>query len=183
MKNLFLIGSLLLLLMQACINDDNESASNNYQSKSPTIYIEHGDKQFAVEAALKDLTDIELGKLAVQKGSDKKVKNFGNMLVKQHTKMETRLRKTADAKKITLPIAIDSVTRKTLDSISTYSGKAFDKAFLNFMVNNHEADIKYFEYAAKHVVDKDLKKHAQKNLLVLHRHQYAISGIKAILKY
>lgn len=183
MKNLFLLSAVLLFLLQACDNDRNDSAPKDYKSKSPEIYIEQNDKQFATDAALKVLADIELGKLAVQKGSDKKVKNFGNMLTKQHTKMEARLRKIADSKNISLPATIDSITQKKLDSLSTYTGKAFDKAFLNFMSNNHETDIKFFEYSGKHVIDKDLKKNAQKNLLVLHRHQYAISGIKAILKY
>jgi putative membrane protein len=183
MKNLFLIGSLLLLLLQGCINDANESASGTYKSKQPIIYIDKGDKQFAVDAALKGLANIELGKLAIKKGSDKKIKNFGTLLIKQHTKIGKRLRKITDEKKIPLPTEIDSATKKDLVMLSEYSGKAFDKVFLNFMINNHETDIKFFEYASKHVVDKDLKKQASKTLLILHRHQYALNGIKAILKY
>ncbi|GAB2970673.1 hypothetical protein GCM10027049_00130 [Mucilaginibacter puniceus] len=183
MKNLFLISSLLLLLMQACINDVDESASGSYKSKQPVIFIEEGDKQFAVDAAQKGLAHIELGKLAIQKGSDKKIKNFGAMIVKQHLKIDAGFQKVAKLKSITLPITITSATQKTLDSLSTYSGKAFDKAFLNFMINNHETDIKFFEYASNHVVDKDLKKQASKHLLILHRHLYALNGIKAIMKY
>jgi putative membrane protein len=183
MKSIFLLGSLLLLLMQACINDVNESASSDYQSKQPGIYIDQEDKQFATDAALKGLATIELGKLAIQKGSDKKIKNFGTLLIKQHTKIDKRLRKTTDEKKIPVPAAIDSATQKDLAKLSENSGKAFDKAFLNFMINHHETDIKFFEYASKHVADKDLKKQASKTLLILHRHQYALNGIKAILKY
>lgn len=183
MKNLFLIGSLLLLFMQGCINDANESASATYKSKQPEIYIDNEDKQFITDAAIKNMAEIELGKLAIQKGVDKKVKNFGTLLIKQHTKMGTRLRKTADQKKISLPAEIDSATKKDLATLSAYSGKAFDKAYIYYMINNHETDVKFFEYAAKHVVDKDLKKVASKNLLVLHRHQYALNGIKAIMKY
>lgn len=183
MRNLFLIGSLLLLIVQGCINDVNESASANYKSKQPELYIEQDDKQFAIDAAHKDLAYIELGKLAIQKGADKKVKNFGTLLVKQHTKMDARLHKTANTKMIALPATIDSATVKDLATLSAYPGKAFDKAYIYYMINNHETDIKFFEYAAKHVVDKDLKKLASKNLLVLHRHQYALNGIKAIMKY
>ena len=183
MKNLFLISSLLFLLMQGCINDVNESASSTYKSKQPGVYIDEDDKKFADSATLKGLANIELGKLAIHKGSDKKIKNFGTLLIKQHTKIGKRLHKTADEKKIPLPAAIDSATQKDITMLSSYSGKAFDKTFLNFMINNHETDIKFFEYASKHVVDKDLKKQAQKTLLILHRHQYALNGIKAILKY
>jgi len=183
MKNIFLLGSLLLLLMQGCINDVNESASSDYQRKQPEFYIDQEDKQFAVDAALKGLAHIELGKLAIKKGSDKKIKNFGTLLIKQHTKIGTRLRKTADGKQIPLPAAIDIATQRDINMLSAYSGKSFDKAFLNFMISNHETDIKFFEYASKHVVDKDLKKQASKTLLILHRHQYALNGIKSILKY
>ena len=183
MKNLFLLSLLSLLLMQACINDANESASGTYKNKQPGIYIDREDKQFAVDAAHKGLAEIELGKLAIHNGVDKKVKNFGTLLIKQHTKMNTRLYKAATLKKIPLPGVIDSATQKDLAKLSANSGKAFDKAFINHMINNHEVDIKFFEYASKHVGDKDLKKFASKNLLVLHRHQYALNGIKAILKY
>ena len=183
MKNLFLLSLLSLLLMQACINDANESASGTYKSKQPVIYIDQEDKQFAADAAQIGFADIELGKLAIQKGSDKKIKNFGALIIKQHTKMGTRLHKTAELKKIPLPTAIDSVTKKDMEMLSAYSGKAFDKAFINYMINNHETGIKFFEYASKHVVDKDLKKVASKNLLILHRHLYALNGIKAIMKY
>ena len=183
MKNLFLISSLLLLLMQSCINDANESVSSTYKSKQPEFYIDQEDKQFAVDAALKGLANIELGKLAIQKGSDKKIKNFGTLLIKQHTKIGTRLRKTIDGKQISLPAVIDTATKKDLAMLSANSGKTFDKAFLNFMINHHETDIKFFEYASKHVVDKGLKKQASKTLLILHRHQYALNGLKSILKY
>jgi putative membrane protein len=183
MKSLFLIGSLTMLLLQACINDVNESASGTYKSKQPEIYIDREDNQFAVDAALKGLAHIELGKLAIKKGSDKKIKNFGTLLIKQHTKISTRLRKTTDGKKISLPTAIDSATQQDITMLSAYSGKAFDKVFINHMINNHETDIKFFEYASKHVADKDLKKQASKTLLILHRHLYALNGIKAILKY
>ena len=183
MKNIFLLSSLLLLLMQACINDVNESASGTYKSKQPVIYVEQEDKKFADSAALKGLAEIELGKLAIQKGADKKIKNFGALIIKQHTKMGVRLHKTADLKIIPLPVAIDSATQKELAMLSGYSGKAFDKVFINYMINNHERDINFFEYASKHVVDKDLKKIASKNLLILHRHLYALNGIKVIMKY
>ena len=50
MKNIFLISSFLLLLLQACVNDVNESASGTYKSKQPVIYIDQEDKQFAADA-------------------------------------------------------------------------------------------------------------------------------------
>ena len=184
MKKLSLIGSVLLLVLcQACINDVNESEPGTYKRKQPIVFIEPGDMQFAVNTAQIGFADIELGKLAIKKGSDKKVKNFGALLIKQHIKMGARLQNTGKSKKIALPPSIDSATQKDLNMLSAYSGKAFDKAFINFMISNHEAGIKFFEHAEKHVVDKDLKKLASKNALILHRHLYALNGIKAILKY
>jgi putative membrane protein len=184
MKKLLLIGSLLLFaLLQACTNDANDSEPSAYQGKQPVIFIEPGDKQFAVDAAHIGLAEIELGKLAIKNGADKKVKNFGSLLIKQHTKIGARLLKTATQKKIELPTTVDTATHRKLAGLAAYSGKEFDKAFLNFMVDDHEDGIKFFEQTQKHVVDKDLKKVAQKNLLILHRHVYALNGIKAILKY
>ena len=183
MKKVAYLGVLLLLLlMQACINDIDESESVSKTATSTEIFIEKDDITFANNAATISLSEIELGKLAIEKGSDKRIKNFGTLLVKQHTKTHRKLKLIALAKKLTLPTAPDTITQKEITSLSQLSGKAFDKAFLDQTTADQEKNLQLFEAAAKRVYDKDLRKIANRDVLVIKRHIYALNGIRAMIK-
>ncbi len=183
MKKLAYLGVLLLLLlMQACIGDINEADTTSKPPTSTEVFIEPDDKEFANKVAIISLDEIELGKLAIQKGNDKRIKNFGTLLVKQHTKTHRKLKLIALAKKLTLPAAPDTITQKEITSLSQLSGKAFDKAFLDHATADQERNLQLFEAAAKHVYDKDLRKIANRDILVIKRHIYALNGIRAMIE-
>ena len=173
---------MLLLFMQACINDINESDTVSKPPSSTEIFMEKDDVEFANNASTISLAEIELGKLAIQKGNDKRIKNFGTLLVKQHTKTHRKLKLIALAKKLNLPAAPDSVTQKEIIELSQLSGKAFDKAFMNHITADHEKSLQLFEVAAKHVYDKDLRKIANRDVLIIKRHIYALNGIRAMIQ-
>lgn len=172
----------LLLLMQACINDINDAEGGNKPTASQAIFMEKDDVEFANDAATIGLDEIELGKLAIQKGSDKRVKNFGTMLIKQHTKTGRKLKLVAESKKLTLPAAPDTATQKEITVLSQLSGRAFDKAYIAYITANHQKNLQLFENAAKHVFDADLRKIASRDVLLLKRHLYAIHGINASMR-
>ena len=173
---------MLLLFMQSCINDINESENAGKSPTSTEIFMEKDDIEFANNAATISLGEIELGKLAIQKGSDKRIKNFGTLLVKQHTKTHRKLKLIALAKKLTLPTEPDSITQKEITTMSQLSGKAFDKAFLDHATADQEKDLQLFEVAVKRVYDKDLRKIANRDVLVIKRHIYALNGIRAMIQ-
>jgi putative membrane protein len=179
MKKIYLIGALMLVVFaQACINNNTDDSSVAYTRKEPIVFIEPVDKQFANDAAHINMAEIELGKLAIKKGSDKRIKNFGAILLKQHNKINIKLQVLAKAKKIDLPVSIDSTSNNNLVTLATQNGKAFDQAFLAFIITDHQNNIKLFEQASKHAVDPDLRKIADKNLLIFKRHLDMIDVVK-----
>ena len=169
---------MLLVFVQACINNDTDDSSVIYKRKAPIVFIEPVDKQFATDAANINMAEIELGKLAIKKGSDKRIKNFGAILVKQHNKINIKLQVLALVKKIALPTSIDSVYKNNLAMLEQNNGKAFDRAFLNYIITDHQRCIQLFEKASKHVIDADLRKISDKNLLIFKRHLDAIDVVK-----
>ncbi len=173
---------MLLLLIQACINDINDTDGASKSPTSTSIFIEKDDIEFANKAAVIGLNEIELGKLAIKKGSDKKIKNFGTMLIKQHTKTGRKLTVVAQSKKLTLPLAPDTVILNDINTLSKLSGKAFDKAYIAYITTNHQKNLELFEQAAKHVYDKDIRKIANRDVLILKRHLYALHGISAMMR-
>ena len=61
------------------------------------------DASFYKNAAEGGIAEVEAGKLAQQKSSNPDVKNFGAMMVKDHTAANDKLKALADSKSISLP--------------------------------------------------------------------------------
>jgi putative membrane protein len=197
-KSGFLAGLILFVMFffQACNihrnNDDNASDDSTIVIKHgnpaidtmskdirPKMVIpaEGGDTQFAVEAASSGMTEVELGEMAQKKGVDKRVKNFGAMMVKDHSRANNKLAELAKDKSILLPFNPLAVDQKTIDELKQKSGKDFDKAYINDMIEDHINDIKVFERASKNCQDPDLKAFAAKSLRALRNHLDAINTI------
>ena len=144
--------------------------------------VSSDDAKFAVAAANGGMAEVELGKLAQQKAAGSKVKDFGAMMVTDHTKAGDELKALAKSKNITLPAAIDADEQKVKDDLSAKSGADFDKAYVSNMIDDHKKDIKDFEDASKNVKDPDLKAFAVKTLPTLKMHLSAIQNIHDSMK-
>jgi len=175
----------LVALLQACTGDTKDDEQKVVTKDSVvklTIPIDRDDAQFALQAANSNLDEIDLGKLAIKRAVDKRVKNFGAMMIKDHEKADDKLYIIAKNKKITLPNFTDSAVQKHITDLSQYSGRAFDRAYLNDVIRDHESNIKLFHKASKDLMDADLRGYATKNLRVYQRHLDAMNIIRASLK-
>jgi len=183
-----------LYILQACNNNDNKDSvdkANDANDKKDTTAMTSDAKKdtmaapvnndvadFAVKAANAGMTEIELGKIAEAKGS-KSVKEFGAMMVKDHTKAADELKKLATEKNITLPDAVSDETKKHIDDLNKKSGKDFDKDYMDMMVSDHKDVIDNFENVAKNSKDSAFKNFAVKTLPTLYKH---LGSAKAIEK-
>src|SRR5689334_7323053 len=105
------------------------------------------DPQIAMIAVTADSVDIDAGKLAAEKASNPKVKEFGQMMVRDHTSVNAKA--TALAKKLNLTPEESDTSRslksdgdKNLEKLRGLSGAEFDKAYVDNEVAYHEAVIK-----------------------------------------
>lgn len=156
--------------------------SDSAKMATPAIKVEESDAKFAVEAANGGMSEVVLGKLAAEKATNKKVKDFGNMMVTDHSKANDELKALAHKLSITLPDSISSDESKTRDDLAKKSGADFDKAYVQDMVDDHKKDVKAFEDGAKNCKDSDLKAFANKTLPTLKMHLQVIEKIKKGMK-
>jgi putative membrane protein len=140
------------------------------------------DSSFVDEAATGGMAEVELGKLASTKGANPEVKEFGQMMVTDHSKANDELKALAAKKGWKLPTDLDSSHKATLDSMRNKVGADFDKDYVQDMVDDHEKDVKAFEDKAKNATDPDLKTFAEKTLPTLRKHLEAIQAIQAKMK-
>jgi putative membrane protein len=181
-------------LFQACNshtksnnNTTNDSAVQDNTAVKDTstkmvLTPEKEDVDFAAEAASGGMTEVELGKLAQRKAHNKRVKSFGAMMVMDHSKANGKLAALAASKKITLPNVPNATDQKVIDKLSKLSGKDFDMAYINDMIDDHKNDIKVFEAATKHCKDPDIKAFATKTLPRLKAHLDAINAVHDSMK-
>jgi putative membrane protein len=96
-----------------------------------------GDQGFVTKMAGVGMGEVELGTLAKDKASSREVKGFGQRMVDDHSKAGDELKAIAQRKNLTWPSGPgpDAVALK--DKLSKLSGAAFDRAYMDAMVNGH----------------------------------------------
>lgn len=178
-------------LLQACHSNKDSKASadsantakaDTAKKDSTASAVDKDDAKFAVAAANGGMAEVELGTLAQQKAANQKVKDFGGMMVSDHSKANDEMKALAKSKGITLPDSIDSKEQKVKNDLSAKTGADFDKAYVSNMIDDHKEDIKEFEDAAKNLKDPDLKAFAVKTLPTLKMHLDAIQKIHDSMK-
>ena len=139
--------------------------------------VSEEDAKWAVEAANGGMTEVELGKLAQQKATTDRLKNFGAMMVSDHGKAGDKLKQIAAEKNIILPANLSDKSQKNIDDLNKKSGKDFDKAYINMMIDDHKKDVDKFKKGSTDVKDSDLKNFASETLPVIQMHLDSIQAI------
>jgi putative membrane protein len=141
--------------------------------------IDNNTKDFANKAATGGMAEVELGKLAEQKATSPKIKEFAKMMVTDHTLANNNFKTIAASKSIELPDSITSDQQKDIDALSKKSGKDFDKAYVDMMVDDHKATIMEFKTAEDKVSDNDIKSFIKSTLPTIQKHLDNIKAIKS----
>jgi len=128
------------------------------------------DQEFMKKVAHGNLAEIELGKLAVQKGTVPYVRNFGQRMIDDHGKLNNELSALAAQKGVKLPNEVTDKDKKLRERLEKLSGNAFDRQYASTMVDEHKKDIAAFEEALKKAKDPDLKRWAANSVGTLQEH-------------
>jgi putative membrane protein len=123
--------------------------------------------------------EIEAGKLAQEKGQSKAVKDFGKMLVKDHTAADKQVKSLAKQMKVELPTHPPDMKDSKLEKARTLTGAEFDKAFAQAMVEDHKDDIEDVAEARDKTTDPQLKKLLTGIVPTLEKHQASAQKLVA----
>src|SRR4051812_15894337 len=128
------------------------------------------EQHFIMEAANGGLAEVELGRLATEKASKDEVKKFGQRMVDDHGKANDELKTLAQNKKVALPTDLDPKDKALHDKLAKLSGPAFDRAYMQAMLADHQKDVSEFRTESKSGTDADVKAWAAKTLPTLEDH-------------
>lgn len=194
MKNINLMIAALAAtaMLQACSGSKTSGNSDTTAVKDSTTKVTTvqadstsrilPDTTFAAKAAVGGMAEVALGKMAQEKGSDSKVKDFGKMMVMDHGKANAELMSIAKSKNLMLPATLDAEHQAKSDSLSKLSGKDFDKAYVKAMVEGHQKTLALMQSEAGNGKDAELKGFAAKTAPVVQSHLTEIQKISDSLK-
>lgn len=130
--------------------------------------VDKASQKFISSAIQGDMAEVEVGKLAQEKGQSEAVKQFGAMLMKDHGEHKTKAEKAASELGVKPPTGPSISQKATYAKLKILSGASFDKSFATAMVKDHQQDIK--EYQEEAPKDDAAGKLAKETLPVLQKH-------------
>lgn len=110
-----------------------------------TALADSPDSSFLKNAAEGGMSEVELGQLAQQKASNPAVKQFGAMMIKDHSAANEKLKALAASKQVSLPDSPSLMQKASKEKLSMMSGDSFDKSYVKGMISDHKDDIKEFQ--------------------------------------
>ncbi len=187
MKKIFfsLVAASLMLVAQSCNSgtsnkEDSVDSAREANDSAPSTNTDASD--FMTKAASGGMLEVQLGQMAQQKGVSQRVKDFGLMMVRDHTKSNDELKTIAQQKGLTIPQTLSDDHQKHLDELAKQSGNDFDKAYIDMMVNDHKGDIDEYKKAADNIGDPAIKAFAKNTIPTLQMHLDSVQAIKASMK-
>lgn len=187
-KNKFFLLLAMPFLMLACNNQQNRNAIKNPDktailAENAKVAANTGsDEDFVKEAASGGLMEVELGQYAEQNAVNPRVKNFGAMMVRDHSKANDELKSIASGKSINVPATMNDEHMNKVNDLKKKTGADFDREYMKEMVDDHNKDVDKFKKQAESGNDADIKAFASKTLPVLITHQDSAKSIRDALK-
>ena len=135
---------------------------------NPTLST--GDATFMTTAARGGLAEVQMGQLARRNGRSAAVKRYGARMVEDHGQANQAMLALARQKQITPPDSIGAEQQQTYDNLARLRGSAFDRAYAQAMVQDHEEDLRAFREEARDGTDPDVKAFAARHVPVLEAH-------------
>jgi len=156
----------------------NSGAASSSSSNSATS---NPDQDFVTKAAQGNSAEIALGKMVAAKTKDPNVKQFAQMMVKDHTTALNQLQELAQSKNLNLNDNLPEDAKELQTKLSSDTGKQLDKDYMNGMVEDHQKDVQEFTNESQNAKDPDVKQWASKTLPVLQKHLQKAEQIDAKL--
>jgi putative membrane protein len=177
MKKLMCLSAAAILLITAQSCNDNKKAKN-FNNKTS---VDDNGAKFIAAANEAGVTEIKAAMIAQNNSKNPRVVNFAKMMIVDHTRAGQNLKLIALSKDVTVVDTMTLEHKATLGNLMQQTGPAFDKAYMQMMLADHEKAVQLFHDGAENI-DKKLQDFATKTIPVLKTHLDSAKTISASLK-
>ena len=160
------------------LHTDSAVPKKKAATKSETE-LTNKEKQFINKALVGNTVEVMMAELALKKAEREDVKKFAEMMIADHKKANSELSEIDDAHGSSVPSPNPSDEDKALYAqMSSYTGAAFDTAYIKHAVSDHETDVKEYKEAKGEVKDPMLVEYVDKTLPVIEKHLQHAESLK-----
>jgi putative membrane protein len=159
-------------------------ATSRAQDSNPTApatgnqSLAHIDKHFIMKAAMASSNEVALSQLAADRAASADVKSLAQMMITDHTQLNSDLQALATQKNVDISKAVQKGQTDGVDSLAKESGADFDKAYAKKMVSAHKDAVSLFKKESTHGKDPDVVALAGKYLPTLQQHLEHAESVK-----
>src|SRR3569833_368897 len=137
------------------------------------------DQDFYKHAAESGIAEVEAGKLAESKGSSAAVKDFGAMMVKDHSEANSKLKTLAGTQNVDLPSSSSPKQMASKAKLEVLTGDTFDKSYIKGQISAHEETAALLKKEISSGQDAQAKAFAKETLPTVEAHLKKIRSIAA----
>jgi putative membrane protein len=170
----FVLAAMALLGAAACSSPQGLS-----DTEGPAASLSATDRTFISQAAYGSLSEVALGELAQEQAGSPAVRDFGRMMVAEHTRMNEDLIAVASAKGVTPPSAPDPGRQAVSAQLGELRGAAFDRQYVQQQLADHETTLTLFQGEASSGQDPALRAFAAKYAPVVEEHVAMLRRMEA----
>jgi putative membrane protein len=139
---------------------------------------QHDPAQFVKMAAQDSMTEVELGKVAMNKSNNAAIKRFAQKMVQDHGAANAELSGIASGKSLEVPARLDAEHQGIVQKMAAKSGAAFDSDYARHMAMDDTQAIALFQSETKSS-DPELAAFAKKTLPTLQEHKRMADSLSA----
>jgi putative membrane protein len=152
----------LLFLALASASGAASAAAAEDTPPPPAVFVQ--------KAAQDGMTEVELGKIALDKSQNAEIRNFAQRMVDDHSKANKELASLASSRGIDAPKKLDAEHQAIVAEFKKADGAKFDTQYSHHMNMDHTKAISLFEAESK-ASDQELAGFAKKTLPTLKEHK------------
>jgi putative membrane protein len=143
MKKIAVLPVVLAGAISFACNAENRNTTEGNTTNEPSVgttgdTVSAGDRDFVEDVGIAGMAEVELGRMATERAASAEVKQFGDMMVRDHSKAGDELKQIAMKHSIPVPSALDSQHEELKTKLSNLKGAEFDREYMNAMVEGHQ---------------------------------------------
>lgn len=136
----------LALVLSGCSENRGTNLAPPERSEIPPARVGAGgaganltnDDAFVRDVALKNLAEIRLSQMAVEKTSNPDIKSFAQRAIDDHRAAADKLKSAVSNETFDWPAELDNKHKDTVDELAQERGAEFDRDYLKAMVESHQ---------------------------------------------
>ena len=161
-----------MTLATGCADRNRAAGGDDANPGVGTVDTSRGsDEQRFISDMLEDgKAEVELGRMAQSRSRNPAVREFGEMMVRDHTKAGEELESVAKQAEHRQAADTDSDHQRLNERLSELSGAEFDRAYMTAMVDEHEEAVRELEGKSDSSNNAEVKQWVAKTLPAVRQH-------------